>query len=46
MADESGTSVYQWSTGGAGIAISSKGDAIFITWPGSPELFKYGLPER
>ena len=46
MADESGTSVYQWTTGGAGIAVASKGDAIFMTYPGSRELFKYALPER
>jgi DNA-binding beta-propeller fold protein YncE len=46
MADETGTSVYQWSTGGAGIAVSPNGDAIFMTNPGSPELFKYALPAR
>jgi hypothetical protein len=44
MADESGTGLHLWSTGGAGIAVSPNGDAIFITYPGSPELRMYALP--
>jgi DNA-binding beta-propeller fold protein YncE len=44
MADESGTGLHFWSTGGAGIAISPTGDAVFVTIPGSPDLAKYALP--
>jgi NHL repeat len=44
MADESGTGLHLWSTGGAGIAIPAAGGVIYITSPGSAELSKYILP--
>jgi hypothetical protein len=44
---EAGNGPYHfWSTGGAGIAVSTIGDAIYITIPGSPDLTKYTLPAR
>ena len=44
MADETGTGLHLWTTGGAGIAIPPAGGAIYITTPGSSELRKYTLP--
>lgn len=42
--DEAGGNPRFWSSGGAGIATSVKGDAVYMTYPGSSELRKYSLP--
>ncbi len=42
--DDNGNGAHFWSTGGAGVAVSDKGDAVYLTYPGSPDLRKYGLP--
>lgn len=44
MADETGTGLHFWTTGGAGIAIPAQGGVIYVTAPGSPDLRKYTLP--
>lgn len=44
MADDTGTALHFWTTGGAGIAIPPQGGAIYITMPGSADLSKYALP--
>ena len=42
--DSTGNGAHFWSTGGAGIATTDKGDAVYMTDPGSAELRKYTLP--
>jgi hypothetical protein len=42
--DDTGSGAHFWPTGGAGVATTDKGDAVYITYPGSPELRKYTLP--
>lgn len=46
MAGATGTALHFWSTGGAGIAISPAGDAVYLTTPGSPDLSAYTLPAK
>jgi hypothetical protein len=42
--DDTGNGAHFWSTGGAGVATTAKGDAVYLTYPGSAELAKYTLP--